>query len=336
MPVPTSLATLSQTPASNSPAGSDAVFPQLDDYLREIYANAARLRDAAHQLLTSVSGVDTITASNAHIGAYVTGQSFVLPAAGANTGAVTLNINGLGAKAVTKNGATALAAGDIPAGRLMRLEYDGTRFQITGPVYRDFLSNLVGVAINDSGGSQRLLFNSASKTSIYGLASSGQSGIDLVVNGATAAQIKQGGTIAASADATLSNEVARLGQVQTMDEAVQSAAISAATSAATAAALASALGGTGQTYQNVTASRALATTYTNSTGRPILVLIGCGSSSSGDSSVAPVVDGVALPGVVVYGPGSGYSTPTAFIVPDGKTYSVTASNATLSRWVELR
>jgi len=34
MPVPTSITDLSTTAASNSPAGSDSVFPSLDDYLR--------------------------------------------------------------------------------------------------------------------------------------------------------------------------------------------------------------------------------------------------------------------------------------------------------------
>lgn len=128
MPVPTSLATLSQTPGSNSPAGSDAVFPQLDDYLREMFADFARLRDGANAWLTGVSGADTITASCASIGALVAGQVFRFVTAGANTTAVTLNINGLGAKAVKRPGAVALVAGDMPT--FAEVGYNGTDFEL--------------------------------------------------------------------------------------------------------------------------------------------------------------------------------------------------------------
>jgi hypothetical protein len=55
---------------------------------------------------------------------------FYFVAAGANTGAVTLNINSLGAKAVTRDGSTALAAGDINSGEIVVVVYDGTRFQM--------------------------------------------------------------------------------------------------------------------------------------------------------------------------------------------------------------
>lgn len=48
----------------------------------------------------------------------------------ANTGAATLNLNGLGAKAITKNGTTALASGDLAAGQVVELAFDGTQFQM--------------------------------------------------------------------------------------------------------------------------------------------------------------------------------------------------------------
>lgn len=80
--------------------------------------------------LTSVSGADTITASSADITAYTTNQPVGWIAAGNNTTAVTLNINGLGAKSVTKYGTTALAAGDIKSGMVCIAIYDGTQFQL--------------------------------------------------------------------------------------------------------------------------------------------------------------------------------------------------------------
>jgi hypothetical protein len=65
--------------------------------------------------------------------AYVTGQSFTFIAAGVNTGAATININSIGSKAITKNGTTALVAGDIPSGAAVKVVYDGTRFQLINP-----------------------------------------------------------------------------------------------------------------------------------------------------------------------------------------------------------
>lgn len=62
--------------------------------------------------------------------AYAAGQSFTYKSgASANTGAMTANINGLGAKAIQKNGA-ALVAGDHAAGKWFRITYDGAAFQL--------------------------------------------------------------------------------------------------------------------------------------------------------------------------------------------------------------
>lgn len=136
MPVPASLGQLSQTASMNSPAGGENVFPDQDDYERQQFANDAILRDGAHQWLVGVSGTNTVTGSTAAtsaVSAYAAGQVFRFVAAGANTGAVTLNVNGLGAKAVTKRGATALAAGDIAAGSVVTVVYDGTQFQMLDP-----------------------------------------------------------------------------------------------------------------------------------------------------------------------------------------------------------
>ncbi len=78
------------------------------------------------------SGTNTIVATMAPaITAYVAGQTFrIKQAAGANTGATTLNLNSVAAKAITKKGTTALAAGDIPANAMFEVAYDGTRFQL--------------------------------------------------------------------------------------------------------------------------------------------------------------------------------------------------------------
>lgn len=95
--------------------------------------NLGQVQSSASHWLSGVSGTDTITAGISPTpAAYAAGQTFRFVSAGANTGAVTLNISSLGAKSVTKNGSTALVAGDIPSGAVVEVVYDGTRFQVIG------------------------------------------------------------------------------------------------------------------------------------------------------------------------------------------------------------
>lgn len=95
------------------------------------YARYDQVQNSASQVLSSVSGADTITANATPTpAAYAAGQTFRFVSTGANTGAVTLNVSSLGAKAITKNGTTALVAGDIPSGAMVEVAYDGTRFQL--------------------------------------------------------------------------------------------------------------------------------------------------------------------------------------------------------------
>jgi hypothetical protein len=103
-----------------------AVASATTDYLR-----ADQEQNSSLQYLTSVFGTNAITASASITpAAYAAGQTFRFVSAGANTTAVTLSVNGLGAKNVTKNGTTALVAGDIPASAVVEVTYDGTQFQL--------------------------------------------------------------------------------------------------------------------------------------------------------------------------------------------------------------
>jgi hypothetical protein len=101
---------------------------------------------------------------------------------------------------------------------------------------------------------------------------------------------------------------------------------SGGTGATTASTAATALGvpGYGQTWQDVKASRATGTPYTNSTGKPIMVNITTANTTADFS-----VDGV----VVARMDGYGYSFGSA-MVPPGSTYSLTAT--TIIYWAELR
>lgn len=68
------------------------------------------------------------------IPSYVEGQRFIFKAGFENTGAVTVNVEGLGVKSIKKNGSDNLIAGDVKLGAVFELIYDGTNFQIVGGV----------------------------------------------------------------------------------------------------------------------------------------------------------------------------------------------------------
>lgn len=94
----------------------------------------SQLQGGSTSTYITAAGADTITGTvTPTLTAYATGQQFSFVAAGTNTTAVTLNIDGVGAKAVTRAGTTALAAGDILTGQVAIVEYDGTQFQLLDP-----------------------------------------------------------------------------------------------------------------------------------------------------------------------------------------------------------
>ena len=99
-------------------------------------------------------------------------------------------------------------------------------------------------------------------------------------------------------------------------------------------ALTSQLLGVGQTWQNVVSSRAVGTTYTNSTGKPIGVAI------SYTCNQASTVQGLTINGVSIFAAGSEVGNGSGFflIVPDGNTYSFLTNGGTISivTWNELR
>ena len=107
------------------------------------------------------------------------------------------------------------------------------------------------------------------------------------------------------------------------------AGLSIGGNAATATSAANAIG-VGQTWQDVTASRAASTTYTNSTGRPIFISV---RMEQDDGTLNLTVDGLMI-GRTGYTAGPVNYTLTA-IVPAGSTYLVTTTGGTLY-WYELR
>jgi hypothetical protein len=119
-------------------------------------ANIAQVQNSFGSFLT-VSGTDTITATvSPSLTAYAAGQMFAFVAANTNTGAVTINISSLGAKAITKNGTTALVAGDLTANYLFVIVYDGTQFQVVGVSATTFTNLTISGVLTLSGAGTQL------------------------------------------------------------------------------------------------------------------------------------------------------------------------------------
>ena len=70
-----------------------------------------------------------VLSSGLSLTAYATGLALRIIPNFTNSGAATINVDGLGTKDITKTGSTALASGDLTSGRVYTLIYDGTRFQ---------------------------------------------------------------------------------------------------------------------------------------------------------------------------------------------------------------
>lgn len=88
-----------------------------------------------------------VTATPAPV-AYAAGMKIVFKATNANTGAATLNVNSLGAKSLKRYGTTALSAGDIAAGQLVTVIYDGTNFLMSSAAAGTTLSKASSSEIN--------------------------------------------------------------------------------------------------------------------------------------------------------------------------------------------
>lgn len=97
--------------------------------------------------------------------------------------------------------------------------------------------------------------------------------------------------------------------------------------------------GLGQTWQQVLGSRALNTTYTNSTGKPIQIYVVAGAASALNTVLVASVGGVSgMAGSYASG-ATGFCVLNGLIVPAGATYSVAPLNGTVSaltNWLELR
>jgi hypothetical protein len=89
--------------------------------------------------LITVAGTNALTGlATPALSGYAAGAQYSFIAQNNNTAAVTIDIDTLGVKSITKNGTVALEAGDIKAGALTLIEYDGTQFQLLNVTSNNF------------------------------------------------------------------------------------------------------------------------------------------------------------------------------------------------------
>ena len=90
--------------------------------------------------------------------------------------------------------------------------------------------------------------------------------------------------------------------------------------------------GYGQTLQNMTASRAAATTYYNTTGKPIIIIV---RQNDGNScTLTASINGTAV--TLTGGSSISWINSVSLMIPPGFTYSIALTVGTLNTWYEIR
>ena len=85
------------------------------------YSNYALDTGSANNYVITITGQTTT---------YAAGIAFQFKATNTNTGASTLNVNAQGTQSIVRTDGSALSAGDILAGGIVSVMYDGTNFQL--------------------------------------------------------------------------------------------------------------------------------------------------------------------------------------------------------------
>jgi len=97
------------------------------------------------------TGTDTYAVSIPGVTGYNLNDAYAIGFTNANTGASTININGLGAVNIAKNNTVPIIGGDIAANQQFVAIYDGTNFQILGVAPNQmfaYITNADSVTIN--------------------------------------------------------------------------------------------------------------------------------------------------------------------------------------------
>lgn len=207
-----SLAPVSVVKGPNAVAlqAGDIVVGQLVDCVYEAYSGTGRFRlenyptlgdvqRSRFQVATNVSANSaTVTADlTPALTSYEAGLAVRLKIVTTSSGPVTLNLNGLGAKAVQFNNA-ALVAGELQANYWHELVYDGTQFQLLNP-YEVAITRWGGTSAGTStaytiSSSPAITAYAAGQRFMFIAHAANGAAATLAINGLTATTIQRQGT----------------------------------------------------------------------------------------------------------------------------------------------
>lgn len=268
----------------------------------------------------NVVASNNITATATVTGATVTSTGAVNGATVAATGAVT-------GASVTTTGAVNVGTNLAATGNVSGVNLTGSGVLTTSGIKENISGNVsIGTASSDG-----------YRVRAYGVTQI-TSGYQLTYGGVAAASItiKSSGILAFGLDgSTGGTERATIDQSGNFVCTGTSTAASFSGAGTNLTGTANSLNagiGVNQTWQNMNASRALATSYTNSTGKPIMVSIT--NQGPTQTTLSLTVSGIVISIGGVDGSGSNNGNSVCGIVPNGATYS--CAGGAFTTWAELR
>lgn len=124
---------------------------ELGASVRAVMGAVKRSHSRSNVMVTS-TGTGNAYAISYSVGpaAYVKGEVYRFFAHVTNTGAATLNINALGTRALLRTDGSAVASGEIVAGQVVSVVFDGVNFLAQSVVSKDFKSNVSIAKENDA------------------------------------------------------------------------------------------------------------------------------------------------------------------------------------------
>lgn len=170
------------TPPDGFPENMD--YSDVNNAAREVMAVIARfVKDANGSLVATGTANTYAVTAHASPGAYFTGMWLGVEINATNTGASTINVNAYGAKSIVNHAGAALAAGELVAGQIYDLRYDGTNFRVNGysSATIDLTSQVTGVLPAANGGLPVHAYGRVTT----GTLQAGEYGVTSVVNNST-------------------------------------------------------------------------------------------------------------------------------------------------------